>query len=71
MYRTPEIRDATTRERGGRAPEREVAVLRRQHREHVAAERAKERALREAPQFGARGLTRPASAIWAFVSTRR
>ena len=71
MYRPP-LNSGTQRlEQSRRTPEREVAVLRRQHHEHVAAERARERAEREAPQFGAYGIKRPAAAIWALVSSRR
>jgi hypothetical protein len=71
MYRPP-LNSGTQRfEQSRRAPEREVAILRRQHHEHVAAERARERAERDAPQFGAHGIKRPAAAIWALVTSRR
>jgi hypothetical protein len=72
MYRPPLNSNLQSFEQARhRAPEREDAVLRRQHREHLAAERAKARAEREAPSFGARGLRRPAAAFWSLVTLRR
>lgn len=71
MYRPPMNPGTQTYERSRRQPEREVSVLRRQHREHVAAMRAQERAERDAPKAGAHKIGRPAAAIWAFVSLRR
>jgi hypothetical protein len=53
----------------------EQAVLRRQYREFRAAERAAERAQAAdqhlAPSSGRRRITRPVSAIWGLVGTRR
>jgi hypothetical protein len=53
----------------------EQAVLRRQYREFRAAERAAERARaadqQGAPSAGRRKITRPVSAIWGLVGTRR
>jgi hypothetical protein len=72
MYRPPLSSDLPRFEQAQhRAPEREDAVLRRQHREHVAAERAQARAEREAPTYGAHGLKRPAAALWSLVTLRR
>ena len=71
MYRPPLNSGVQRFEQARRAPEREIAVLRRQHHEHVAAERARERAERDAPPSGVHRIKRPAAAIWALVSTRR
>jgi hypothetical protein len=71
MYRPPLNSGVQRFEPAQRAPEREAAVLRRQHHEHVAAERARKRAEREAPLSGARRIKRPAAAIRALVSLRR
>jgi hypothetical protein len=71
MYRPP-LNSGTQRfEQTHRAPEREVAILRRQHREFVAAERARVRAERDTPTSGALRIKRPAAAIWSLVSLRR
>jgi hypothetical protein len=71
MYRPP-LNSGTQRfEQTRHAPEREVSVLRRQHSEHVAAERARKRAEHDAPPNGELRIKRPAAAIWALVSLRR
>jgi hypothetical protein len=72
MYRPPLNSNLQSFEQARhKAPEREDAVLRRQHREHVSAERAKARAEREAPRYGAHGFKRPAAALWSLVTLRR
>jgi hypothetical protein len=71
MYRPPLNSGVQRFEPAHRAPEREAALLRRQHHEHVAAERARLRAEREAPSSGARRIKHPAAAIWSLVSLRR
>jgi hypothetical protein len=55
---------------GGR--ESELDVMRRLHRQNVAAERARIRELRRAQRrHGAHGIARPAFALWALVDPRR
>jgi hypothetical protein len=71
MYRPPLNPGIQRLEQTHRAPEREVAILRRQHHEHVAAERARKRAERGASPSGQHRIKRPAAAIWALVSLRR
>lgn len=71
MYRPPFSSGTQRFEQTRRAPEREVAVLRRQHHEHVAAERARLRAERDAPETAVHRIKRPAAAIRALVSLRR
>ena len=71
MYRPPMNSGIQRFEPARRAPEREASILRRQHSEHVAAERARLRAEREAPSSGAHRIKRPAAAIWSLVSLRR
>ena len=74
MYRppTPNFTNAVTaREARQRAPQSELAVQRRQHREHLAAERAAGREERQTARLGAHRITRPAAAIWALVLLRR
>jgi hypothetical protein len=71
MYRPPMNLRIEHLEATRRAPEREVEVLRRLHREHVAAVRAKARDERQPSLTGARRIARPAAAIWALVFMRR
>jgi len=71
MYRPPMNTGVQSFERMHRQHEREEAILRRQHHEHVAAERAKQREQRDASRHGAHRIRRPAAAIWALVATRR
>ncbi len=55
-----------------RGPESELDVLRRIHRQEIAAERARTRELRRAQRrHGASAIARPAFAIWALVDPRR
>jgi hypothetical protein len=54
------------------APESEIEVIRRIHRQQVAAERANSRELgRARNHHGAHGIARPVVAIWALVGSRR
>jgi hypothetical protein len=71
MYRPAMTTGLQSVERRSRRYETEEAVLRRQHYEHIAAERARERAQRDVSRHGAHRITRPAAAIWALVATRR
>jgi hypothetical protein len=71
MYRPPMNTGTQRYEHHHRQPEREEAVLRRQHRVHLAAESARERDERDTLKAGAHRITRPAAAIWALVSLRR
>jgi hypothetical protein len=72
MYRPPMSSGTQRLERTRHAAsEREDAVMLRQHREHLAAERARERSQIQLPTPGAHRLTRPFAAIWAQVGLRR
>jgi hypothetical protein len=53
------------------ASESEQAVLRRLHREHAAAERARTREQHPDASFGAHTIGRPIAAIWGLVGMRR
>jgi hypothetical protein len=52
-------------------PESEVDVMRRIHRQQVAADRARARESRRALRHGVHGIVRPAFAVWAVVDPRR
>jgi hypothetical protein len=67
----PSLITAADAIRAARAPETELDLLRRLHREDLAAARASRREARRAARPGARRLTRPAIAIWTFVAPRR
>lgn len=54
-----------------RTRESELDLLRRLHREDLAAARAGRREARRIARHGARRFTRPAVAIWMLVAQRR
>lgn len=69
MYGPALITAADALRRHGR--ESELEVLRRMHREQLAAERASRRKARSVARRGRRRLARPAIALWTLVTPRR
>ena len=70
MYRPP-INPGTLRvEARHHAPEAEHDVLRRQHREHVAAERARLREERDAHRVEGRRIAHPLASLRALILHR-
>jgi hypothetical protein len=67
----PSIITAADAIRTARVRETELDLLRRLHREDLAAVRASRREARRAARHGAHGLARPARAIWTLVAPRR
>jgi hypothetical protein len=67
----PRIDPTRSLDGGHRASESEQAALRRLHREHVAAERARGAEQPPATPLTERILTRPAAALLALVGIRR
>jgi hypothetical protein len=67
MYRPPLSPGIIRVEQHHRAPDREIDIVRRQHREHIAAERAKRREERLAAQPAGRRIANPVAALWAMM----
>ena len=67
MYRPPLSPGIIRVEESHRAPERETDILRRQHREHVAAERARRREERSTAHSGERRLIHPLASLRAMM----
>lgn len=68
----PKVDSTRSFEGSHRSPRSEAAELRRMHREHVAAERARNaEQTPDAPVSGGRGFARPVAALLGLVATRR
>jgi hypothetical protein len=68
----PKVDSTRSFEGSHRSPRSESAELRRMHREHVAAERARNaEGTPDAPVAAGRGIARPVAVLWGLVGIRR